>query len=105
MRRRSNGDEAAADAEFKELDETMSESLSVHVYVAPMRPFVGAWGDAGDRPMWSPMSSTLIAGEDEAILVDTLVANEQVDKSAFSPHRPAHRPAHCPVARTVRQAP
>jgi glyoxylase-like metal-dependent hydrolase (beta-lactamase superfamily II) len=47
-----------------------------------MRPFVGASGDAGDRPMWSPMSSTLIAGEDEAILVDTLVANEQVDTLA-----------------------
>src|SRR4051812_17638857 len=60
----------------------MSESLSVHVYVAPMRPFVGASGDAGDRPMWSPMSSTLIAGEDDAILVDALVANEQVDDLA-----------------------
>jgi hypothetical protein len=31
---------------------------------------------------WSPMSSTLIAGETDAILVDTLVAFEQVDKLA-----------------------
>jgi glyoxylase-like metal-dependent hydrolase (beta-lactamase superfamily II) len=60
----------------------MSESLSVDVYVAPMRPFAGASGEAGDRPMWSPMSSTLIAGENEAILVDALVATEQVDKLA-----------------------
>lgn len=56
--------------------------LSAHVYVAPMRPFVGASGDTGDQPMWSPMSSTLIAGEHEAILVDTLVAFEQVDRLA-----------------------
>lgn len=56
--------------------------LTVDVYVAPMRPFVGASGEAGDQPMWSPMSSTLIAGEREAILVDTLVAFEQVDALA-----------------------
>ncbi|MFE4948791.1 MBL fold metallo-hydrolase [Leifsonia sp. NPDC056665] len=60
----------------------MSESLSVEVYVAPMRPFVGAAGEAGDQPMWSPMSSTLIYGERDAILVDALVANEQVDALA-----------------------
>jgi glyoxylase-like metal-dependent hydrolase (beta-lactamase superfamily II) len=52
------------------------------VYVAPMRPFVGASGQGGDQPMWSPMSSTLIFGEKDAILVDTLVAFEQVDKLA-----------------------
>jgi glyoxylase-like metal-dependent hydrolase (beta-lactamase superfamily II) len=56
--------------------------LSVDVYVAPMRPFVGASGEGGDQPMWSPMSSTLISGEKDAILVDTLVAYEQVDKLA-----------------------
>jgi glyoxylase-like metal-dependent hydrolase (beta-lactamase superfamily II) len=32
--------------------------------------------------MWSPMSSTLIAGVREAILVDTLVTNDQVDALA-----------------------
>jgi glyoxylase-like metal-dependent hydrolase (beta-lactamase superfamily II) len=56
--------------------------LTTDVYVAPMRPFVGASGEEGDQPMWSPMSSTLIAGEREAILVDTLVAFEQVDALA-----------------------
>lgn len=56
-----------------------SPPLSVDVYVTPMRPFVGAPGSDGDRPMWSPMSSTLIAGEHDAILVDTLVTFDQVD--------------------------
>jgi glyoxylase-like metal-dependent hydrolase (beta-lactamase superfamily II) len=57
--------------------------LSVDVYVAPMRPFAGAPAQApGDEPMWSPMSSTLIAGEEEGILVDTLVTFDQVDALA-----------------------
>jgi glyoxylase-like metal-dependent hydrolase (beta-lactamase superfamily II) len=58
-------------------------ALTVDVYVAPMRPFVGAPAQApGDEPMWSPMSSTLIAGDQEAILVDTLVTVDQVDALA-----------------------
>ena len=57
--------------------------LTVDVYVAPMRPFVGAPAQApGDESMWSPMSSTLIAGATEAILVDTLVTIDQVDALA-----------------------
>ena len=57
--------------------------LTVDVYVAPMRPFVGAPAQApGDEPMWSPMSSTLIGGQQEAILVDTLVTVGQVDALA-----------------------
>ena len=57
--------------------------LTVDVYVAPMRPFAGAPAEApGDEPMWSPMSSTLIAGRQEAILVDTLVTVGQVDALA-----------------------
>jgi len=57
--------------------------LTVDVYVAPMRPFKGAPAQApGDEPMWSPMSSTLIAGERDAILVDTLVTIDQVDALA-----------------------
>lgn len=49
-------------------------ALTVDVYVAPMRPFAGAPGQGpGDDPMWSPMSSTLIAGAEQGILVDTLV--------------------------------
>lgn len=62
---------------------TKRNALTVDVYVAPMRPFVGAPGQApGDAPMWSPTSSTLIAGEREAILVDTLITEDQVDALA-----------------------
>jgi len=57
--------------------------LNVNVYVAPMRPFVGPPPQGpGDDAVWSPMSSTLISGENEAILVDTLITNEQVDEFA-----------------------
>jgi glyoxylase-like metal-dependent hydrolase (beta-lactamase superfamily II) len=60
-----------------------TSTLTVGVYVAPMRPFAGAPAQApGDEPMWSPMSSTLIAGATEAILVDTLVTIDQVDALA-----------------------
>lgn len=58
-------------------------ALSLHVHVAPMRPFKGAPSTApGDEPMWSPMSSTLITGERDAILVDTLITFDQVDALA-----------------------
>jgi glyoxylase-like metal-dependent hydrolase (beta-lactamase superfamily II) len=58
-------------------------ALTVDVYVAPMRPFAGAPGQGpGDDPMWSPMSSTLIAGAEQGILVDTLVTPGQVDALA-----------------------
>src|ERR1700689_995807 len=57
--------------------------LTVDVYVAPMRLFAGAPGQGtGDDPMWSPMSSTLIAGAEQGILVDTLVTLDQVDALA-----------------------
>lgn len=60
-----------------------SSPLAVDVFVAPMRPFAGAPAQApGDDPMWSPMSSTLIAGQRDAILVDTLVTVDQVDALA-----------------------
>lgn len=55
-------------------------SLSIDVTVAPMRPFAGAVGPgAGDKPMWSPLSSTLLAGRRDAVLVDTLITFDQVD--------------------------
>ena len=58
-------------------------ALTVDVHVAPMRPFAGAPGQGpGDDPMWSPMSSTLIAGAEEGILVDALVTLDQVDALA-----------------------
>lgn len=60
-----------------------ADALTVDVYVAPMRPFAGAPAQGpGDDPMWSPMSSTLIAGAEEAVLVDTLVTLDQVDALA-----------------------
>jgi glyoxylase-like metal-dependent hydrolase (beta-lactamase superfamily II) len=62
-------------------------ALTLDVYVTPMRPFAGAPAQgAGDEPMWSPMSSTLIAGAEEAILVDTLVTLDQVDALAAWVH-------------------
>jgi glyoxylase-like metal-dependent hydrolase (beta-lactamase superfamily II) len=57
--------------------------LELDVHVAPMRPMKGAPPQGpGDDPMWSPMSSTLIHGEREGLLVDTLVTNDQVDALA-----------------------
>jgi mRNA degradation ribonuclease J1/J2 len=48
-----------------------------------MRPFAGAAPQgAGDQPLWSPMSSSLIAGAEEAVLVDTLITFGQVDALA-----------------------
>jgi len=36
----------------------------------------------GDEPMWSPMSATLIYGDEDAVLVDTLLTFDQVDALA-----------------------
>jgi glyoxylase-like metal-dependent hydrolase (beta-lactamase superfamily II) len=45
-----------------------------------MRPMQGPPAQGpGDEPMWSPMSSTLIHGGQDAVLVDTLVTFDQVD--------------------------
>ena len=57
--------------------------LSVNVFVTPIRPYAGRAPDGpGDEPTWAPMSSTLIAGENEAILVDALMTNDQADALA-----------------------
>jgi glyoxylase-like metal-dependent hydrolase (beta-lactamase superfamily II) len=57
--------------------------LSLDVHITPMRPMKGAPPQGrGDEPMWSPMSATLIHGEKEAVLVDTLVTFDQVDALA-----------------------
>jgi glyoxylase-like metal-dependent hydrolase (beta-lactamase superfamily II) len=57
--------------------------LNLDVHVAPMRPMKGAPPQGpGDEPMWSPMSATLIHGQEEAVLVDTLVTFDQVDALA-----------------------
>jgi glyoxylase-like metal-dependent hydrolase (beta-lactamase superfamily II) len=63
----------------------MSATVPLHldVHVAPMRPMQGAPPQGpGDESMWSPMSSTLIYGERDAVLVDTLVTFDQVDTLA-----------------------
>jgi glyoxylase-like metal-dependent hydrolase (beta-lactamase superfamily II) len=58
----------------------MPDQLKLDVFVAPMRPMQSSAAQgAGDDPMWSPMSSTIIRGASEAVLVDTLVTNDQVD--------------------------
>jgi glyoxylase-like metal-dependent hydrolase (beta-lactamase superfamily II) len=57
--------------------------LKLDVHIAPMRPMKGAPPQGpGDEPMWSPMSATLIHGQEEAVLVDTLVTFDQVDALA-----------------------
>lgn len=62
---------------------TAPPDLHLDVYVAPMRPMQGAPAQGpGDEPMWSPMSATLIHGEQDAVLVDTLVTFDQVDALA-----------------------
>jgi len=60
-----------------------NSELSINVHVAPMRGFVtSAAPPAGIRPMWSPLCSALIAGERDAILVDTTITYDQVDRLA-----------------------
>jgi glyoxylase-like metal-dependent hydrolase (beta-lactamase superfamily II) len=64
-------------------DLSSNSELSINVHVAPMRGFVtSAAPPAGIRPMWPPLCSTLIAGERDAILVDTTITYDQVDRLA-----------------------
>ena len=59
-------------------------SLTIEVYTTPGRPIVSASppGGPGDLPTWSPSSATLIYGEHDAILVDTLTTYDQADAVA-----------------------
>ena len=62
---------------------SLMPDLNLDVHIAPMRPMKGAPPQGpGDEPMWSPISATLIHGQDEAVLVDTLVTFDQVDALA-----------------------
>jgi glyoxylase-like metal-dependent hydrolase (beta-lactamase superfamily II) len=62
---------------------SLMPDLNLAVHIAAMRPMKGAPPQGpGDEPMWSPMSATLIHGQEEAILVDTLVTFDQVDALA-----------------------
>jgi glyoxylase-like metal-dependent hydrolase (beta-lactamase superfamily II) len=53
----------------------MSSTLRTDVYVAPPIPFTGPKGNQAG--VWSPISSTLIHGDQEAVLVDTPITNKQ----------------------------
>jgi glyoxylase-like metal-dependent hydrolase (beta-lactamase superfamily II) len=59
-------------------------ALTIEVYTSPTRTFVGANAPQGpgDEATWSPSSSTLIYGDDDAILVDTPATDGQVDALA-----------------------
>jgi glyoxylase-like metal-dependent hydrolase (beta-lactamase superfamily II) len=51
----------------------MTPPLSVNVFTAPEKPLVGERPRPFGPPMaWDPMTSTLIFGENDAVLVDTL---------------------------------
>jgi len=58
--------------------------LTIEVYTSPSRTFVSAITPQGpsDEATWSPTSATLIYGDHDAILVDTLATNDQVDALA-----------------------
>ncbi len=58
--------------------------LTIEVYTTPGRPFASAATPQGpgDLPTWSPSSATLIYGDHDAILVDTLITYDQVDALA-----------------------
>src|ERR1700694_2649521 len=59
-------------------------ALTLEVYTTPMRSFRSATTPEGpgDAPTWSPTSATLIYGDHDAILVDTLATYNQVDALA-----------------------
>jgi glyoxylase-like metal-dependent hydrolase (beta-lactamase superfamily II) len=58
--------------------------LTIEVYTTSGRTFTSAAAPEGpgDDPTWSPSSATLIYGDRDAILVDTLITYDQVDTLA-----------------------
>ena len=58
--------------------------LAIEVYTTPGRPFASTARPEGpgDLPTWYPSSATLIYGDRDAILVDTLITHDQVDALA-----------------------
>src|SRR5712691_10808786 len=73
-------------AEIVTFDDTAPApaDLTIEVYTSPARTFVSASAPEGpgDEPTWSPSSATLIYGDHDAILVDTLATYDQVDALA-----------------------
>jgi glyoxylase-like metal-dependent hydrolase (beta-lactamase superfamily II) len=62
----------------------MQSGLTFEVYTSPARPFTSKATPEGpgDDATWSPSSATLISGQHDAVLVDTLVTYDQVDALA-----------------------
>lgn len=58
--------------------------LTIEVYTTPGRPIRSATppGSPDDLPTWSPSSATLIYGDHDAVLVDTLITYDQVEALA-----------------------
>jgi hypothetical protein len=63
--------------------------LTIEIYTTPTRTFTSAITPEGpgDEATWSPTPATLIYGDHDAILVDTLATHDQVDarRLRFSP--------------------
>src|SRR5258708_16889885 len=56
---------------------------SIDVYVAPMRPYTSPdQVGEGEVAPWAPVSSTLICGPTEGILIDALLTFENADRIA-----------------------
>jgi glyoxylase-like metal-dependent hydrolase (beta-lactamase superfamily II) len=59
----------------------VNESLKWEVFVTPGIPTAGSDLPPGTKQlMWSPISSTLISGKRDAVLVDTFITVEQADR-------------------------
>ncbi|MFE9927999.1 MBL fold metallo-hydrolase [Streptomyces sp. NPDC005533] len=61
----------------------MAPSLSVNVFTAPEKELVAERSRPfGPPPAWDPMTSTLIFGEHDAVLVDTLTTADEAEALA-----------------------
>ncbi|MEW1567423.1 MBL fold metallo-hydrolase [Streptomyces sp. NPDC093509] len=61
----------------------MASTLSVNVFTAPEKTFVAERSQPfGPPPAWDPMTSTLIFGEEDAVLVDALTTTAEAEALA-----------------------
>jgi glyoxylase-like metal-dependent hydrolase (beta-lactamase superfamily II) len=62
---------------------SMSHPLSINVFTAPEKAMVGERvRPFGPQPAWDPITSTLIFGENDAVLVDTLTTAAEAEALA-----------------------
>jgi hypothetical protein len=62
---------------------TSQTEITYDVFISDMIPLADATPlPNGDRPMWQPMSSTLIYGPTEAVLVDPPLTIKQTEALA-----------------------